>query len=501
MAELRTKNYWEDDPRRRNTPRVSVDSNGQPFVYTPTPADLNTPAPMPAPAPRQPNPDDAWARPVQPDTSNSFLKAVAPFLVPAMTSVGLGQVLPNFIATGSNKSPANLSDGLGEKLKAIAAAGFGAADDAANRDPANITSQLNEIFSAGAGAAENSPTWILKWLQEQAGGPVQYNGPSADEMAKSQFNPLYEALDQQAVAQEGRYNSASEKAKQAYADYVRSLQQGQAENKQMYANSGKELASNFGEAANTVRDNSQQSFNSLSDTLSRLGIQEGADTLAASNQQQLDKQLGRLGENQQAATNLNTQLGANTYAYDTSRVGNGQQAGVNRQGDLLDQYTQMMNQNDQQRLQLQGAEGQARNDYALQIQKLLADQQNAQQTGVADQFKTLMQTRQNEQQFGAQQNQNAIENMLAQSRLDLDTAKAGIGVANPFEQLQASIGQKVGVGNAQAYMSTIMNALRDNPQATSAAQLLANMSEEDLRKPYMAQLAYAFFDKALKGGQ
>lgn len=497
MVEFRDRNYWEDGKRQVRRP-ATTDSQGQPFVYTPTPADLNAPQPQGTSA----HPDDMWARPIQPDTENSFLKAVMPFLTPGLSSIGAGQLIPNLIGTSANQSPGGGAGGdIASKIRAIAEAGSNAARDAGNRDPANITSMLNGIFSAGSAAAQNTPAWILNWLKESAGAPPSYNGPSAEEMADKQFNPLYAMLDKQAEAQGGRYNDASAKAKQSYADYVRSLQQGQTANKQMYADSGRQINENYGEAADTVSGNANQSFASLSDTLKRLGIQEGAGELAAANQKQVNQNLGVLGQNQQAAADLNSQLGANDYAYGTQRVNNGRQAGLNYQGDLLSQYTDQMNQADQQRLQLQGQEGQAENEYALQIQKLIQDQQGQYDSGISDQFKTLMDTRNDDRQFGAQQQQQGIDNLLAQSRLDLDATKAGIGVANPFDQLQASVAQKVGAGNAQQYMSTILNAMRDNPQAQSPGQLVAMLSEDDLRKPYMAQLAYAFFEKALNKTQ
>lgn len=359
--------------------------------------------------------------------------------------------------------------GIGNLIKGIAGAGFGAAQEVMSNDPMSIYEQLRNATPG-----------------------YSYSGPSAEQMAKQQFDPLFQMLSQQAAQDKTQYEGQRERAKQAYAGFINDLLASKQTNANTYAQAGADMGKNYDAASKSVSDNANRVSQSLSKELAMLGIQEGADTLFKENQANVSSELGRLGQQRQTATNLNTQLGANAAAFDQQSVDTGRQAGLNYQGDLFDRYMDMMNQNDQQRLQLQGQQGQAQNQYSMQIAELLQKASSDRDTAINNQFQSIMDQQYRNKQIG-----------IDQARLDLDATKAGIGVngqdtGNAYQILQSDAKRYFGNdADAAEASQVLLNALRSAPQARDVGTLLAQIPDEELRKPFMADLAFNFFNKVI----
>ena len=305
-------------------------------------------------------------------------------------------------------------------------------------------------------------------------------------------------LTQQAAADKTRYNTAREAAKQSYAGFINDLLAGQKSNQAAYTQAGTDIGAAGEAAAKPGTDNTTASAKALAAELSQLGIQEGADTLLSKNQKNLTDTLGTLAANRQTAQNVNSGLKANAYTADTAGVNLGRQAGLNYQADLYSGYLDRLNENDQQRLQLQGQQGQAQNQYGMQIQELLQKGSTARDDSINNIFKTMMDNKQREQQFGLEQQQFGLQ----QDKFGLDVQKyddsRNPSTNNAYRTLESAANQAFGNPEEAAVAAqTLMGALRQAPQATDIGTLLAQIPEEELRKPHMADLAYAFFNSVL----
>lgn len=360
----------------------------------------------------------------------------------------------------------------------------------------------SNVLSAADGVAQdllaqqNDPMSLYEKLRQSTPG-YSYQGPSAKEMADAQFNPLFQMLDAQSKQDEARYNTGAARAKQSYAGFVNGLIQDAKANQATYAGAGKTIGASGDAAAKSVTDNATRSAQALSKELQQLGIQEGADTLFAKNQGNLTQALGRINENRQTAADLNTGLGASAAVADRGTQATARQAGLNYQADLYDNYLNQLNQNDQQRLQLQGQRGQAEGNYNMQIQKLLADNMGQREDSITNIFKAMTDNNFRQQQLQLDQQRFGLD----QDKFGLDVQKSGINndkSNNAYRTLQSSAKQYFGNDqDAAVAANTLLNALRQAPNATDMGTLLAQIPEEELRKPYMADLAYTFFNSVL----
>lgn len=368
-------------------------------------------------------------------------------------------------------------------------------------DVNDLVNKLQMIAGAATGAADNAeatdPTSIYDKIRASI-PDYSYNGPSADQMANQQFDPLFAMLAEQAKGQEARYKTGASKVGDAYNGFINDLMNSKKTNAQTYVDTGNQIGQNYDSASKSVTDNAAESARSLGEVLQRLGIQEGADTLLAGNQAQTTKELGRLASNRQSAQDLNTGLAASTSRFDTNNIDIGRQAGALRQSDMLDAFLQQQNENDQKRLELQSQKGQAQNQYGMQIQDLLSKGYATHENAISDTYKNQLDQLYRDQQL-----------QLDQSRLSLDATKAGIGpngedlkggnsTNNAYRTLQSAAKSYYGNDQQAAQAAqTILEALKSAPGAQDIGTLLSQIPEETLRQPYMADLAYQFFNSIL----
>lgn len=469
-------NYWEQDNQPVLTAKQKVEAllaaqaaaaaQSQPTDPNPGTTGQNLPAPRGY---------AGWSTPMPPPNN---MMDVGQSLMPGPANVGV----PNFdipVNRGGDSGGDTLAMGMGKLGGAFGGIGQGIAGIAKS-----IVDAANK--SAGQGPDAGS---IYDRIRQSV-PEYAYEGPSAEEMANRQYDPVFKMLAQAGQQQEARYKGGAERAKQAYAGFVKDLLGTQQQNAQTYAQTGQQIGQNYDAAAQSVRGNTQASAESLGKVLQQLGIQEGSDTLLSDNQQNLTDELGVLGQNRQASTDLNSQLGANAKRYDADNVNLGRQAGINYQGDLFDSFMQQMNENDLRRLELQGQKGATTNQYDMQIQDLLQKGYGTREQSINDAYSSQLDQMSREQQLE-----------IDRGRLDLDATKAGIGQgqdsnANAYRTLQSAANSYFGNPQEAARASQlILNALRSAPDAKDIGTLLAQIPEEELRKPYMADLAYDFFNR------
>jgi hypothetical protein len=518
------KNYWEQgaSPRERALAMLAAaaDQNGNP---NPNPGNGMNVGTYVAPDPLAAAQVQALQPPPEDDTSRLVKEVVAA----NADNPGVYPWSRPFDPVQNFKDQSAYVPGT-DQLKTDPAASGGAFDGlfgAVKNVASNINgADLSKLFTTGAtvnqGAADaaggiwgaiskaaqgiageanyaESPMGIYEKLRRETPG-YSYNGPSAADMAKQQFSPLFQMLTEQAKQGESRYNTARDRAKQSYAGFINDLLASQKSDQAAYTQAGKDIGAAGDAAAKSVTGNVTDSSKALLAELAQLGVTEGSGGLIAKNEKNLTDTLGTLAANRQTAQNVNSGLKAAEYASDTGNINTSRQAGLNYQGDLYSGYLDQLNQNDQQRLQLQGQQGQAQNQYAMQIQDLLQKGATSRDEGINNIFKTMMDNQNRDQQFG-----------LDQQRFGLDQDKFGLEVQkydksqtpdsnNAYRTLEAQANQAFGNPEEAAIAAqTLMGALRQAPQATDLGTLLAQIPEEELRKPHMADLAYAFFNSVL----
>lgn len=352
----------------------------------------------------------------------------------------------------------------------------------------------DRINASGINQPESYTDIYNRLMQQQP----QYTGPSAEQMAQNEFGPQFEILKQAAAQQQSRYNEGNAGVKAAYAALVNDSNKARGENAAMYKQAGQDISKNYAEASGNISEGVTNSVNSMAEELSRMGILEGVGDLAKDSQANLATQLGRLGQQQQISSDLNTQFASNQYGADTDLSGIRRQQGVERQGDLYDNFIQQMNENDMMKLNLQSQQSQAQNNYAMQIQNMLAGQQEQQQQSAMDYINMLMQER-------AAQSENEFRQAnlrLDQDRFGLETDKFNASrdsnqQMNPYQQLQSAALDMTGdPEKARQAADIIFQAYIENPNAQNAAQLLEALGYDTLRSaPYMQDLAFGFFNQ------
>lgn len=352
----------------------------------------------------------------------------------------------------------------------------------------NFLSKLTGVLSG----QQNSPQSIYDMIRKNTPG-YTYTGKSAEEMANAQFDPAFEMLSQIGQQQKGRYDTGSAKAKAAYAAYVNELQNTQKANAANYKQTGQQIGTNYDEASGSVTENTQDTAAALASELQKLGIQDAAPGLLQKNLGEQTKQLGYLAQNRQNSADLNSQNAASTSTYDAGNVNIGRQKGIEYQGDLLSNYMDQINQNDQRRLDLQAQQGAAENQYSMQIQQLLEQAAGSREQSINQQYQSMMDQQYRQGQLG-----------VDQRRLDLDFLKATqgqnqqTGSAGAFKQL-SDAAQSYGMSpqDAAEVQKTFINAIRDQPLAKDLGSLLRGVPSEYLDQPFIRSLAYDFFTQYL----
>lgn len=351
----------------------------------------------------------------------------------------------------------------------------------------NFLSKLTGVLSE----QKNSPQNIYDMIRQNTPG-YTYQGKSAEEMAASQFDPAFEMLNQIGQQQKGRYDTGAAQAKASYAAYVKALQDTQQSNAANYQQTGKQIGTNYDQASGSVTKNTENSAAALASELQKLGIADAAPGLLQKNLGEQTKQLGYLAQNRQTASDLNTQNAASTSTYDAGNVNIGRQKGIEYQGDLLSNYMDQINQNDQRRLDLQAQQGAAENQYAMQIQQLLEQAAGSREQSINQQYQAMMDQQYRQGQLG-----------IDQRRLDLDYLKATQGQQKntqqgAFKQL-ADAAQAYGMDQQTAaeVQKTFINAIRDQPLAKDLGSLLRGVPSEYLDQPFIRSLAYDFFTQYL----
>jgi len=370
---------------------------------------------------------------------------------------------------------------------------------------------LGKIGDSAFGAVDevvaNDPMTIYEQIRNATPG-YTYKGPSAEAMAKAQFDPVFKMLLSQRNQGTARYGEQKAAAADSYGDYVGDLRQSQNDNQQTYARAGSEIDAAGKTASNQVSGETQESAAALAKILKGLGQQHTAGQLLSENQGELTKQLGTVASNQTAAKNLNTGLAAATKTRDEDTVNLGKQAGLNYQGDIYRDYDNMLRANDQQNLQLQGQKGQAQNEYTMSIEELLSKAAGSREEAISKQFAEFM-----DQNFRRDQMNNQTK--MDQARLNLDATKAGIGPdgqpikggaldptkpspADAYKVLQsAAAGSGLPQQQQVVAVDAIMQAIANAPEAKSVGELMANVETDVLRSPNVRDLAYTFFSQYL----
>lgn len=479
-------NYWEKTSGRRtpvaNAPQPPEDDVARAVrealarennPYSPQPGNWG----MPLPGPNNMLGDS----PIPLESPYPMVAMNAPGFPRPQTSIA-DQVKPQYNGPGLGDS-ADIGGLLGGILGAFNGIG-GMVADAANE------------------AEANSPEALMEMLRKQYGS-YQYNGPSAEEMAAREFDPQFAALGQMEQGTTKRYKTNSKDMAGLYKAYADDVLSGRGENAQVYKQATGDINSSYQGAQNTTTANMNNATKEMGNQLALLGQGEAAPAVFDTKQKVLAEQLGTLSEAQGSAAALNTQLGANTYASDTARHGIAQQAGLNAGQELMGQYEDLMNQYGAQRLGLQGARGQALNNYGMNIEKLTQEGNSGIQDAIAKSFGDLL-----------SQQDKGLDRELQQGRLDLDLKKflAGQGEdpvdtnkMNPYDALlqrssQFNSDPTEAANDAEVVFQTAIG----DPGAQNISVLM-NLLEENnpgwLSQPGNKALAYDYFNRILSQGK
>lgn len=348
---------------------------------------------------------------------------------------------------------------------------------------------------SGGGGGQQSVMDLYRQLQEQY-GQYKYTGPSAEDMARQEFDPQYKLLEQMAKQQGARNQQAQTETAQGYRAMVDDVLSGRNDNKAMSDQQVKQTNTNYESAAKGLSGTFDDSARANAEFLASLGVLEGQDSLMDQSEAAKAEQLGRLGSQQQISTDLASQLGTNQYQADTADVGITRQAGRNTADQFAQQYMDQMAQNDQTRLGLQGAQEQAKNAYAMQIQKMIQEGQGGINTQIQDTLDMLLRER-------SMQSEDAYR----QAGLDLDQARfgleqdkfgasqAGAASSNPYDALsQRAMGIYGDPGKARQMTDVVLSWYLDNPNA-DIREFMSKIPPEMLRSnPELQSLAFDFYN-------
>jgi hypothetical protein len=346
----------------------------------------------------------------------------------------------------------------------------------------------------------NSPEAIWNRLRSQA-GEFGYNGPSAEQMAKEEFDPQFELLKSLADEQTKRYQSNKADISGMYNQLVGDQTAARGQDKAMYDAAVGSTGASYDAASKGLTDNTAAYSKAMAAEMARLGIKEGAGDIVGGVKNNLQDNLTRLSSQGQGTKDLLTGLGASEYTYDTNQIGVAKQAGINTQNDFLKDYMGSMAQNDQQRLQLTGAQQQAENQYDMQIQKMLQEGQSSFEDSLLGQYKAIMEG-----------NQRQSDDFYRQAGLDLDQQKFAYqqsqdalktqnsGPKNAYDALSERALSSYGdPTKARAAVNEILAQYQRNPRAQSVGEFLNGIENQDALKadPQMTSLIYDFISRIL----
>ena len=369
----------------------------------------------------------------------------------------------------------------------------GAATDAFNA--------IGNIASGLFGPKEESPEDMLRRLMGEAGS-YQYNGPSAQQMAKQEFDPQFQILKDIANQTTSRYNTNKGDIANMYDKLVQRTIQGRGESQAAYDKAVTGSQGNYAAASQNLTDAATQNQTALAQEMARLGINEGTGDVIAGLQKNLQDNVGRLSAQGQGTQDLLKTLGANQYGYDTNAINLNKQQGIQTQQDFLADYMNSLAQNDQQRLALTGQQQQAANNYGLQIQKMLQEGNSSLQGNVLDMFSALQGANNNQAQRLAQQAQLDLD----QSKFDFQKQQAaaqqgGQNSLNAYDALAqraAQVYQGDPVKTRQA-VDEILAAYQNNPNAKTVGDFLNGVDQDTLRSdPALTSLIYDFMTRVLQ---
>lgn len=352
-------------------------------------------------------------------------------------------------------------------------------------------------------ANANDPNVILDRLRQQYGS-YAYDGPSAQQMVSREFDPQFAAIDNAAHSTEGRYAANAKNLAGLYQAYANDVLAGRQADQATYAQGTKDINSSYQAAQAETTKNMSGLTKEMSDQLALLGQQSAAPSVMQEKQKLLSDQLGQLSQAQGSAAALNTQLGANAYAYDTAQHGVAKQAGINAQGDLAAQLEDRMAGYDTQRLALEGNRGQALNNYGMMIQKIINEGNSGIGQQVNDAFKTIM-----------QQQSDASDRELQQARLDLDLQKFASSQSggssmdtsklNPYDALvqraQSSYGDPQQASNASDVLYQTGMLEPNAPNMKVLMDLLEQNNPGWTKDPNNRALAYDYFTRILNANK
>lgn len=364
---------------------------------------------------------------------------------------------------------------FGDFLKRAMGAGIDAADQVAAEDPMTIYEQIRKATPG-----------------------YSYKGPSAEAMANRQYDPLFKMLASQRTAGTDRYNTAKTNALKSYASYGNDLAKSQKNNQATYTDVGNAIAAAGKTAADTVSQNTSKANQEAAALAKNLGQLEAAPQLMAENTGRLTDALGTVAANQQTATALNKGLGAATKTHDQDSIDISKGQGINYQGDLLGDYTNFLNQNDQQQYQTQSDKGGALNNYTMSIEELLSKAAGDREGAISKQFQSFMDQINNKHRWQDEERDDARASQSDADRLELDRArleldkKLGLGklaqdgqkgdsaakVSESYSTLRNEISHS-GISQADsiALLNAVGNAMRLNPEAKEVGQLLQSAQD------------------------
>lgn len=360
---------------------------------------------------------------------------------------------------------------------------------------------IGNIASSMFGPHDESPEEMLRRLMGEAGS-YQYNGPSAQQMAKQEFDPQFQILKGIADQTTSRYNTNKGDIANMYDKLVQRTIQGRGEAQKGYNDAVAGSQGNYQAASQNLSDAATSNQTALAQEMARLGINEGTGDVIAGLQKNLQDNVGRLSAQGQGSQDLLKTLGANQYAADTSAINLNKQQGIMTQQDFLKDYLAAQAQNDQQRLALTGQQQQAQNNYGLQIQKMLQEGNTSLQGNVMDMFSALQGANNNQAQRYAQQAQLDLD----QSKFDFQKQQAaatqnGAGKLNAYDALAqraAEVYKGDPVKTRQA-VDEILAAYQNNPNAKTVGDFLNGVDQNALRSdPALTSLIYDFMTRVLQ---
>lgn len=443
------------------------------------------------------------------------------------------------------KAPGGLSRGLDLGLD-IGSEHLGdGVGDAAGAYGSDLASQVGSMFGWGGDSEQGGPGQfqdspgidpqsLLTQLRSQY-GEYKYGGPSAETMASREFDPQFAALNAEKSATNTRFGENSKQLSGLYGALKNDTLAGRGQNAAAYKQSGADINKIYGDASGNVTKNSNASTAEIGKQLALLNQGEAAPAVFDDSQKVLNEQLGSLASAQGTSAALNTQLGANTYAADTDRVGIVGQAGANAQADLQGQREQLMQQYAGQNMQLQSQKGKAQNQYGMSIEELIQQGKQGIDGAVNDAFKTIMNSNDNERdralkiqqlQQGANQAYAELQQKAQSTSFDQDLRSKQFGLDEQkfgFDSLQKmnKTGTEADTSKMNPYDALLSNSGKYNPDSQQEAandaeivyktgvdqpgaqnmQQLMNALEENspgwLAQPGNKAIAYDYFNRLL----